>query len=388
MKRSSVIIALEICAIAALFVSWSFQRPNSRQVTVGNASEHFIHWVDLLAYLGARYGGDFSHYQASDMTEAAEQLQNGVTVEELTKNMTSFAYYREAYGAVLDGMVGLYEIEIPKSEAPAFALADAQIQEGDPAANTSYATTPPTTTGTDTIDSASQASPETSASSNTQTSLEPPAPTLSDPDAVPLTPSGEEKVWVTKYGLKAFLPLAKNFPYSHYDDFGVSRSYGYRRRHLGHDMMGQTGTPVIAVESGRVEALGWNQYGGWRIGIRSFDGKRYYYYAHLRKDYPYQSNLKEGSLVTAGDVIGYLGHTGYSSTENTNNIAEPHLHFGLQLIFDESQKEGNNEIWIDCYELIRFLAINRSETVKKDGTKEWTRVYEMKDSSLEQFSTQ
>ena len=180
-------------------------------------------------------------------------------------------------------MFGLYEIEIPKSEAPAFALADAQIQEGDPAANTSYATTTTTTTtttatttGTDTIDSASQASPETSASSNTQTSLEPPAPTLSDPDAVPLTPSGEEKVWVTKYGLKAFLPLAKNFPYSHYDDFGVSRSYGYRRRHLGHDMMGQTGTPVIAVESGRVEALGWNQYGGWRIGIRSFDGKRYY----------------------------------------------------------------------------------------------------------------
>ncbi len=86
-------------------------------------------------------------------------------------------------------------------------------------------------------------------------------------------------------------------------------------------------------------------------------------------------------------MIGYLGHTGYSSTENTNNIAEPHLHFGLQLIFDESQKEGNNEIWIDCYELIRFLAINRSETVKKEGTKEWTRVYEMKDPSIDQFST-
>ena len=451
MKRSSVIIVLEICAIAALFVSWSFQRPNSRQVTTGNTSEHFIrwvdfdvtadamtqafrydvdtcqqeihlNWVDLLAYLGARYGGDFSHYQASDMTKAAEQLQNGVTVEELTKNMTSFAYYREAYGAVLDGMVGLYEIEIPKSEAPAFALADAQIQEGDPATNTSYATVS-TTTATDTTESSAQTSPKTSASSNTQnvpgsstqaqtqvpnnpveptstttdSSQQPqqqnstpspstPAPTLSDPDAVPLTPSGEEKVWVTKYGLKAFLPLAKNFPYSHYDDFGVSRSYGYRRRHLGHDMMGQTGTPVIAVESGRVEALGWNQYGGWRIGIRSFDGKRYYYYAHLRKDYPYQSNLKEGSLVTAGDVIGYLGHTGYSTTENTNNIAEPHLHFGLQLIFDESQKEGNNEIWIDCYELIRFLAMNRSETVKKEGTKEWTRVFEMKDPSLEQFS--
>ena len=103
---------------------------------------------------------------------------------------------------------------------------------------------------------------------------------------------------------------------------------------------------MIAVESGRVEALGWNQYGGWRIGIRSFDGKRYYLLCTFTQRLPYQSNLK-GSLVTAGDVIGYLGHTGYSSTENTNNIAEPHLHFGLQLIFDESQKEGNNEIWID-----------------------------------------
>ena len=416
MKRSTVIIALELCAIAALFVSWSFQRPGSRQVTAGHTSEHFIrwvdfdvtadamtqafrydvdtcqqelhlNWVDLLAYLGARYGGDFSHYQASDMTKAADQLQNGVTVEELTKNMTSFAYYREAYGAVLDGMVGLYEIEIPKSEAPAFALADAQIQEGDPAAPDSSAQTQtqvpnnPVEPTSATTDSSQQAQQQNYAPSPSV-----PAPTLSDPDAVPLTPSGEEKVWVTKYGLKAFLPLAKNFPYSHYDDFGVSRSYGYRRRHLGHDMMGQTGTPVIAVESGRVEALGWNQYGGWRIGIRSFDGKRYYYYAHLRKDYPYQSNLKEGSLVTAGDVIGYLGHTGYSTTENTNNIVEPHLHFGLQLIFDESQKEGNNEIWIDCYELIRFLSMNRSETVKKEGTKEWTRVYKMKDPSVEQFS--
>ena len=412
LKRSSVIIALEICAIAALFVSWSFQRPNSRQVTVGNASEHFIrwvdfdvtadamtqafrydvdtcqqdlhlNWVDLLAYLGARYGGDFSHYQASDMTEAAEQLQNGVTVEELTKNMTSFAYYREAYGAVLDGMVGLYEIEIPKSEAPAFALADAQIQEGDPAANTSYATTPPTTTatttGTDTIDSASQASPETSASSNTQTSLETPAPTLSDPDAVPLTPSGEEKVWVTKYGLKAFLPLAKNFPYSHYDDFGVSRSYGYRRRHLGHDMMGQTGTPVIAVESGRVEALGWNQYGGWRIGIRSFDNKRYYYYAHLRQNYPYAEGLEEGSVVTAGDVIGYMGHTGYSTTENVNNIEVTHLHWGLELVFDEEQKESDNEIWIDVYPLTCFLAKHTQEVQKVEGTREWIRTTKIRE---------
>ena len=64
------------------------------------------------------------------------------------------------------------------------------------------------------------------------------------------------------YGIKAFHPLAKNYGYSHYDDFGASRSYGYQRLHFGHDLMGSIGTPVIAIESGIVEAVGWNQYGG------------------------------------------------------------------------------------------------------------------------------
>ena len=132
--------------------------------------------------------------------------------------------------------------------------------------------------------------------------------------------NSEELIWVKKYGLKGYSPIAKGFEYSDYDDFGVSRSYGYKRTHLGHDMMGQVGTPIIAVESGYVEALGWNQYGGWRIGIRSFDNKRYYYYAHLRKNFPFNKMLEEGSIVQAGDVIGYMGRTGYSKTENTNNI--------------------------------------------------------------------
>lgn len=192
--------------------------------------------------------------------------------------------------------------------------------------------------------------------------------------------------WEKKYGLKGFLPIAKNFPYSDYDDFGASRSYGYKREHLGHDMMGQTGTPVIAVESGYVEAIGWNQYGGWRLGIRSFDKKRYYYYAHLRQNYPYCKTLEEGSVVTAGDVIGYMGHTGYSKTENVNNIETPHLHFGLQLIFDESQKDGTNQIWVSCYELTRFLYQNRSEAAKSGDSKEWVRTVQMRDPAVEEYN--
>ncbi len=194
-----------------------------------------------------------------------------------------------------------------------------------------------------------------------------------------------QTVYQERYGLKGYFPLARGFDYTHYDDFGAGRSYGYQRRHLGHDMMGLVGTPIIAVESGIVEALGWNQYGGWRIGIRSFDGKRYYYYAHLRQNYPYAEGLEEGSVVTAGDVIGYMGHTGYSTQENVNNIEVTHLHWGLELIFDESQKESDNEIWIDLYALTRFLAKHTQPAEKVGNTREWVRSTRIIDPAVEEY---
>lgn len=188
----------------------------------------------------------------------------------------------------------------------------------------------------------------------------------------------EGKKWIAQYGLRAFSPIAKNYWYTDYDDFGNGRSYGYKRKHLGHDMLGSVGTPIIAVESGTVEALGWNQYGGWRIGIRSLDQKRYYYYAHMRQNFPFPKHLREGSVVKAGDVIGYMGRTGYSTKENTNNIHDYHLHFGMQLIFDESQKEGDHEIWIDVYQITKLLSKKRSEVIKDQQTKEYARVYDIR----------
>ncbi len=191
---------------------------------------------------------------------------------------------------------------------------------------------------------------------------------------------GSGRHWEKRYGIKVFSPIAKNFPYSHYDDFGTRRSYGFSRPHLGNDLIGQVGTPIIAVEGGTIEAMGWNQYGGWRIGIRSFDRKRYYYYAHLRKNFPFKKDLSVGSDVKAGDVIGYLGRTGYSIKENVNNIKVSHLHFGMQLVFDESQKECNNEIWINVYELVNLLDTKRSEVVKNPETKDYSRVYDFREN--------
>lgn len=269
-----------------------------------------LDWIELLAILGAKYGGDFSRFRDGDLTTLANHITNGEKVADITKDMQYYSYYHQAYSAVLEEFLGEYEIQ---STAP-----------------------------------------------DSKTTL-----------------------YEKKYGLKAFSPIAKGYGYSHYDDFGSSRSYGYKRKHLGHDMMGSVGTPIIAIESGTIEALGWNQYGGWRIGIRSFDKKRYYYYAHLRKNHPYPKDLAVGSTVKAGDVIGYLGMTGYSSKENVNNIDTPHLHMGIQLIFDESQKDGNSEIWIDCYEIAKFLSRNTSAVVKDEFTGEYRRKLDFFEKSVE-----
>ncbi len=189
--------------------------------------------------------------------------------------------------------------------------------------------------------------------------------------------------WKTAYGVKAFSPIAAGYWCSQYDDFGASRSYGFKRRHLGHDMMGGLGTPIVAVESGTVEALGWNQYGGWRIGVRSDDRKRYYYYAHLQKDTPYIAELSEGDRVEAGQVIGFMGRTGYSTQENVDNIDTVHLHFGIQLIFDESQKECDSEIWIDPYQIVRLLERHQSSVVYDSETGNWNRLYPFRDLDAE-----
>lgn len=188
-----------------------------------------------------------------------------------------------------------------------------------------------------------------------------------------------KKILVEKYGLKAYNPIAEGFHFSHSDDFGNARNFGYKRTHLGNDLVGSVGTPIVAVEGGTVEAFGWNRFGGWRLGIRSFDGKRSYYYAHLRRNHPYAKGIELGCVVKAGQVIGYLGMTGYSNKENYNGMNVPHLHIGMQLIFDESQKEGINQIWIDMYALMEFLKRNKASVERNEEEKEYYRVYDIYD---------
>jgi len=92
------------------------------------------------------------------------------------------------------------------------------------------------------------------------------------------------------------------------------------RVHEAVDIMAARGTPVFAVDDGRIAKLFLSVPGGKTI--YQFDpSKKYaYYYAHLDR---YAEGLTEDREVKRGDVIGYVGNTGNASA------GAPHLHFAI-----------------------------------------------------------
>ena len=85
--------------------------------------------------------------------------------------------------------------------------------------------------------------------------------------------------------------------------FGAPRDAG-RRNHHGVDIFAPHGTPVVAAVDGIV-STNTNNLGGHVIWLRDARWRRSLYYAHLN-DWA----VTDGTLVKAGDVIGYVGNTG------------------------------------------------------------------------------
>ena len=67
-----------------------------------------INWIDILAYLAAKYGGDFKLYKETDMDDIIKILKSGKSIEELTSNMKYYSYYHEVYTAILGEYLGNY----------------------------------------------------------------------------------------------------------------------------------------------------------------------------------------------------------------------------------------------------------------------------------------
>ena len=127
----------------------------------------------------------------------------------------------------------------------------------------------------------------------------------------------------------------------------LERTYGGKRGHEGCDLMvanSKAGTcPVVSMTDGTITNLGWTEKGGYRIGVTSGSGT-YYYYAHLDS----YTNLKIGDYVRAGELLGYMGDSGYGA-EGTVGQFPAHLHFGIYFY------ENGKEISVNPYEVLLFL---------------------------------
>jgi len=121
-----------------------------------------------------------------------------------------------------------------------------------------------------------------------------------------------------------YFPLPISSHYSYKGTWGGNRGWGGKRIHEGTDLFAHYGIEVYSTSYGVVESMGWNDYGGWRIGIRD-NHNTYHYYAHLNS---YQQKLKVGDIVTPGTLIGFVGSSGYGK-EGTSGKFPPHLHYGM-----------------------------------------------------------
>lgn len=137
-------------------------------------------------------------------------------------------------------------------------------------------------------------------------------------------------------------PIDQRFNYSYRSTWGHRRGFGGLRIHEGTDIFANYGTPVHATTYGVVEMLGWNIYGGWRVGIRDIYNI-YHYYAHLNR---YTENLQIGQIVKPGDLLGTVGSSGYGPP-GTSGKFPPHLHYGMY------KDNGYNEWSFDPYPYLR-----------------------------------
>lgn len=207
--------------------------------TKTHGTEHALGWVELLAYTAARTGGTFNKDALKTMEKAACAFSEGEkTWEELTGELKYYSYYLEAYDAVLGGMVGEYERETTAGSQGG-GTGSQSVGAGS---QSSWAESQGVGAGSQSGGAESQGGGVGSQSSGAESQS---GGAGSQSGGTESQSGGTESQGYERvYGLKSYFPLARGFEYTHYDDFGAGRSYGYQRKHLGHDMMGLVGTPI------------------------------------------------------------------------------------------------------------------------------------------------
>jgi murein DD-endopeptidase MepM/ murein hydrolase activator NlpD len=125
-------------------------------------------------------------------------------------------------------------------------------------------------------------------------------------------------------------PVARSFTFR--DTWGDPRPNG--RIHRAVDIFAPEGTELYAITSGVIHSLATSSTGGIMLMLQGNDG-RGYGYMHLMA---YADGIVVGKSVKAGELIGYVGHTGTQSSP-------PHLH--IQVYPDH---QFSHETLVDPYE--------------------------------------
>ena len=127
------------------------------------------------------------------------------------------------------------------------------------------------------------------------------------------------------------------------------RTFGGKRGHEGCDLMASVNErgiyPILSMTDGVVEQKGWLPQGGYRIGIRA-PGGAYFYYAHLAS---YAPALEVKDRIKAGELLGYMGDTGYSEIEGTTGNFDVHLHVGIYIDTAQEEECSVNPYWVLKY---------------------------------------
>jgi Peptidase family M23 len=123
-------------------------------------------------------------------------------------------------------------------------------------------------------------------------------------------------------------------PVSYSGGWGDYRADIATHFHIGVDILGSKLQPLVAVTNGRITHVVQNHVtAGWGLVITDSDGWDYRYY-HMNNDAPgtddgssplifrFAPGVNEGSLVVAGQLIGYMGDSG--DAESTT-----HVHFEI-----------------------------------------------------------
>ena len=130
----------------------------------------------------------------------------------------------------------------------------------------------------------------------------------------------------------------------------MERTFGGARGHEGCDVMADINKrgryPILSMTDGVIEKIGWLTQGGYRLGIRAEHGG-YFYYAHL---YDYAREFQVGDTIKAGELIGFMGDSGYSEIEGTVGNFDVHLHFGIYV-----NKPDGTEISINSFYPLKYL---------------------------------